>query len=53
MHAVNRTRDAKGLLRIWRCQPNTLIMKVSQDFAAKVRETMYADRIRKRQTRVI
>ena len=44
MHTMNKTRDAKGLLRIWRYQPNRLLTKVGKDFAEKVRETLYFEK---------
>ena len=44
MHTMNKTRDAKGLLRIWRYQPNRLLTKVGKAFAEKVRETMYLEK---------
>lgn len=44
MHTMNKTRDAKGLLRIWRYQPNRLLSKVGKEFADKVRETLYLEK---------
>ena len=46
MHAINKTRNAKGMLKMWRFQPNNLMTKVGRSFAAKTREAMlYSKRI--------
>ena len=51
MHAINKTRDAKGLLKLWRCQPSQLMKKISKDFATKLWEAAYLERIHKNRIR--
>lgn len=49
MHAINKTRNAKGMLKMWRFQPNNFMNKVGSSFAAKTREAIiYTKRIESR-----
>ncbi len=49
MHTINKTRDAKGMLKLWRFQPNSFMTKMAKSFAAKTRESiLYAKRLEKR-----
>ena len=49
MHAINKTRNTKGMLKMWRFQPNNFMTKVGSSFAAKTREGMlYSKRIENR-----
>ena len=46
MHTINKTRDGKSMLRIWRFQPNSFMTKAARSFAEKTRDAvMYARRL--------
>ena len=46
MHAINKTRNAKGMLKMWRFQPNNFMTKISRSFAEKTHQAMiYSKRI--------
>ncbi len=41
MHAVNRSRNTKGMLKMWRFAPNSgLLAKAGRSFAAQTREAL-------------
>jgi hypothetical protein len=46
MHAINKTRNAKGMLKMWRIQPNSFLTRIGKSFAAQTREAiLYSKRI--------
>jgi hypothetical protein len=48
MHTINKTRDAKGMLRLWRFQPSTFMTRAAKAFADKTRQSiLYAKRFGK------
>ncbi len=47
MHTINKTRDAKGMLRLWRFQ-NNFITRATKAFADKTRQSvLYAKHFEK------
>jgi hypothetical protein len=49
MHTMNKTRHAKGMLKMWRLPTNNFIKKAGQSFAEQTREAMlYSKRIENR-----
>lgn len=40
MHTANRSRDAKGMLKLWRFLPNRLMAKVGKSFMNSTHEVM-------------
>ncbi|MBF0485884.1 MAG: hypothetical protein HQL16_05145 [Candidatus Omnitrophica bacterium] len=48
MHTMNMTRDGKAMRRMWRFQSNNFIARAGKDFAAKVLETIYYNKFKKR-----
>ena len=40
MHAINKDRNTKGMLKLWRFQPNSFLSRVGKSFATQTLETM-------------
>ncbi|GEM_PF-5019021 len=49
MHTMNMTRDAKGMRKMWRFQPQSFVSRMGKIFAARTREAMlYSKRLGQR-----
>ncbi len=44
MHAINKTRNAKAMLKQWRFQPNSFMTKIGISFAEKTRQAILDSR---------